>query len=149
MGWEILCLGRPAAGEPFTTGECRQNFELWRDGEPLYLEHGRYNGGDPALDARDGACKANRSAPLCFARFAAGSQSNAIRAGWEELATRIDSPSTSEGERADRQSVGWRADLPLSGSIGARPGELFTLAWGLLRPAILDRPPCPSRFWNT
>ena len=47
LGWEIFCLGRPAAGETFKAGEYRQDFELWRDGEPLYLEQGRYIGGDP------------------------------------------------------------------------------------------------------
>jgi urease gamma subunit len=42
IGWEMLCLGRPAADEIFTTGECWPTLELWRDGEPLYLESNRY-----------------------------------------------------------------------------------------------------------
>ncbi|HXH04370.1 MAG TPA: urease accessory protein UreD, partial [Candidatus Competibacteraceae bacterium] len=45
IGWEILCLGRPAAGEGFATGCVRLALELWRDGHPLYREHGHYPGG--------------------------------------------------------------------------------------------------------
>jgi urease accessory protein len=38
IGWEILCLGRPASGEVFAKGELRQDFELWRGDEPLLLD---------------------------------------------------------------------------------------------------------------
>src|SRR5688572_24965215 len=44
MGWELLCLGRPAAGERFDRGACRQRFELWRAGRPLCLERARLDG---------------------------------------------------------------------------------------------------------
>jgi urease accessory protein len=38
LGWEVLCLGRPAANERFTTGSLVQRVEVWRDNLPLYLE---------------------------------------------------------------------------------------------------------------
>ena len=146
IGWEILCLGRPAAGELFTTGECRQNFELWRDGDPLYLEHGRYNGGDPALAARWGL----QGQPVSATLLCAGSPPdavNAIRAGWEErLALSLP---TSEGERATASQLDGVLICRYLGPSAARARRLFTLAWGVLRLAILNRPPCPSRFWNT
>jgi urease accessory protein len=146
IGWEILCLGRPAAGEIFTTGECRQNFELWRDGEPLYLEHGRYNGGAPALAARWGL----QGQPVSATLLCAGSPPDAvsaIRTGWEELLAR--SPPTSEGERATASQLDGVLICRYLGPSAARARRLFTLAWGVLRPAILNRRPCPSRFWNT
>ena len=40
--WDILCLGRPAAGERFGRGDCRQRLELWRDGRPQLLETARF-----------------------------------------------------------------------------------------------------------
>ncbi len=52
LGWEIVCLGRPASGERFAGGGIGFAFELWRDGRPLWLERGRI---DPApLSARFG-----------------------------------------------------------------------------------------------
>ncbi len=84
IGWEILCLGRPAAGETFIAGEYRQGLELWRDGEPLYLEQGRYAGNDAILDARWGL----RGQPVSATLVCTGSAPdlvNAIRAEWERL----------------------------------------------------------------
>jgi urease accessory protein len=38
VGWEVLCLGRPAAREEFERGNVSQRFEVWRDGTPIYLD---------------------------------------------------------------------------------------------------------------
>jgi urease accessory protein len=54
VGWEILCLGRPASEEIFSQGELDQSFEVWRDGKPLRIEHLKLKGGDPALYAKWG-----------------------------------------------------------------------------------------------
>ena len=53
IGWEMLCLGRPAAGESFTTGSVRQSLCVSRAGMPLLHELLRLEGGD-AL--QKGAC---------------------------------------------------------------------------------------------
>ncbi|MET0284194.1 MAG: urease accessory protein UreD, partial [Polyangiales bacterium] len=50
-GWEILCLGRPTAGEAFQHGELRTSFELHRAGQLRFLERGHYRGGDALLAA--------------------------------------------------------------------------------------------------
>jgi urease accessory protein len=50
-GWEILCLGRPAAGEGFTHGSLRTSLEIRRAGVLRYLERGLYRGGDAVLTA--------------------------------------------------------------------------------------------------
>jgi len=148
IGWEILCLGRPAANESFTTGEYRQDLELWRDDEPLYLEPGRYTGGDRLFDAGWGL----RSQPVAATLICAGSapeRVNAIRVRWEEL--KASSTALPEGHAE------WLAVSQLDGVLigrylgpsAARARRFFIVAWGLLRPFILNRPPCPSRFWNT
>lgn len=146
IGWEILCLGRPAAGEVFTTGEYRQDFELWRDGEPLYLEQGRYNGGAPALTARWGL----QNQPVSATLLCAGSPPdavNAIRAAWKELTAR--SPPTNAGDLATVSQLDGVLICRYLGPSAVRARRFFTLAWGVLRPALLQRPACPSRFWNT
>jgi urease accessory protein len=54
VGWEILCLGRPASEEIFSQGNLDQRFEVWRDGKPLRIERLKLKGGDPALQAKWG-----------------------------------------------------------------------------------------------
>jgi urease accessory protein len=51
LGWELLCLGRPAIAERFTRGRVGQRLEIWRDAVPLLIERAHYHGGAPALDA--------------------------------------------------------------------------------------------------
>lgn len=53
-GWEITCLGRPAAGEAFTSGELVQSCRIWRGERPLLIETSRVGGGSPQLVARWG-----------------------------------------------------------------------------------------------
>ena len=148
LGWEIFCLGRPAAGESFIAGEYRQDFELWRNDKPLYLEQGRYAGGDAVLDAPWGL----RGQPVCATLVCAGSPPNvvdAIRAAWEEL--KPPSPPTplaGEGELATVSQLDGVLICRYLGPSATRARRFFTLAWGLLRPALFGRPPCPPRFWN-
>ena len=142
LGWEISCLGRPAAGETFSAGEYRQDFELWRDGEPLYLERGRYVAGDAILNAPWGL----QGQPVSATLIGAGSPPDvvgAIRAGWDGLKL------AGDGELATvTQLEGVLIGRYLGPSV-ARARRFFMLAWSVLRPVLLERPPCPSRFWNT
>ena len=160
IGWDILCLGRPAAGELFTTGEYRQDFELWRDGEPLYLERGCYGGGDPILDAPWGLQGQPVSGLLVCAASVPGDVIKAIRAGWEALMPSAPAPLPQAGEGSiapssptpELATVSQLDGVLIGRYLGpstARARRLFILAWGLLRPVVFDRPPCPSRFWNT
>lgn len=54
IGWEILCLGRPASGELFDNGHARQHFEIWRNKKPLMLDRSQLAGGDEVLTAKWG-----------------------------------------------------------------------------------------------
>lgn len=38
LAWEILALGRPAAGEGFSAGEAQLNWRILRDNKPIFLE---------------------------------------------------------------------------------------------------------------
>ena len=54
IGWEILCMGRPASGELFEKGRARQHFEIWRDNKPLILDRSQLSGNDTVLTAKWG-----------------------------------------------------------------------------------------------
>jgi len=49
VGWDFICLGRPAAGERFESGSVSQRVEIIRDGRPIWFERLKLAGGsDPA-----------------------------------------------------------------------------------------------------
>lgn len=50
-GWDIACLGRPAAEEAFCRGQFEQTLWLWRGERPLLGERLCIEGGDVLLDA--------------------------------------------------------------------------------------------------
>jgi urease accessory protein len=54
IGWEILCLGRPASHEVFDAGCIAQDFELWHENRPLLIDRLRLRGGDASLQAQWG-----------------------------------------------------------------------------------------------
>ena len=142
LGWEIVCLGRPAADETFVAGDCRLDFELWRDGEPLYLERGRYAAGDAVFDAPWGL----RGQPVSATLVCAGSPPGAvgpIRASWQDLRLACD------GELATATQLDGALVCRYLGPSVRRARLFFTMAWSLLRPALVGRHPCPSRFWST
>ena len=49
LGWEILCLGRSAAGEKFTRGSIALHTRIERAGQAVWLERGRLLGDDAML----------------------------------------------------------------------------------------------------
>ncbi len=51
VGWEILCLGRPAAKEKFTYGSVVQRLEIYRDGHPLFIDRLAIHTGSSLLTA--------------------------------------------------------------------------------------------------
>lgn len=50
-GWEIVCLGRPAAGERFRRGSLRLEHSIERAGKLQWIERAEFRGGDTMLDA--------------------------------------------------------------------------------------------------
>ncbi len=151
LGWEIFCLGRPAAGETFQAGKYRQDFELWRDGEPLYLEQGRYAADDAILDAPWGL----RSQPVSATLIGTGSPPDmvdTIHSSWSTLkppSRPFSDPSARDSELATVSQLDGVLICRYLGPSTARARQFFILAWSILRPALLERPPYPSRFWNT
>jgi len=139
IGWEILCLGRPAASETYSRGEFVQRFEIWRDGAPLWWERNALPGGAPALHAPWGLAGRSVVATLVAVGRAAG----ALPSLRELLNAEY-----GDGEFA----VSQLRDVLVCRYLGnsaeqARAG--FTAAWRLLRPALWGIDASPPRIWST
>jgi urease accessory protein len=115
----------------------------------LYLEQGRYAGGDAILDASWGL----RGQPVSATLVCVGATPDwvdAIRAGWKEFDGLSSSEQNASGaELATATQLDGVLVCRYLGPSTARARRFFTLAWSVLRPSLLGRPPCPSRFWNT
>jgi len=138
MGWEILCLGRPAAQEVFSTGDCRQSFEIWRVGRPLWIERSHYRGGDPVLAAKWGmaACPVTASL-VCVTRRPE------LIPPLRELARAHDEESC---------SVTQLDEVIVARYLGAHAEaakNYFVKVWEILRPEVMQRTACAPRIWNT
>jgi urease accessory protein len=141
IGWEMLCLGRPASDAPFAAGAVRQHFELWREGRPLWLERAQYDGGAAALDARWGLAGRTVSATL-VATIDENADTGLIEAVYAAALPR-------DGElfsatRLDRVLV-----CRYLGDAALRARDVFAAAWCVLRPALLGKPACAPRIWAT
>lgn len=142
IGWDILCLGRAAAGERFEKGRFDLFFRVDRDNAPIWLERGGFDGSDPMLSSPAGwADKTVCGTLLC---------------AFPELPQK--SAALLEALRATAP-----ADAALHG-ITALPGVLvarylgdnseaarlwFIALWKILRPACHGRPAILPRIWNT
>jgi urease accessory protein len=130
IGWEVLCLGRPASDETFTRGSVHQDFELWREGTPVLLDHQRLSPG-AALEQPWGL------------------------GGHSALGTLLATPATSQDLESVREPhlACTLVDEVLMIRTLAAQGETVRqrlhAAWRALRPPILRREALAPRIWAT
>lgn len=139
VGWDFLCLGRPAAHERFTTGKLSQRVEITRDGRPIWFERVEIAGGSPLLSA----AFALAGQPIFGTMIYAG-------AIGEDAAERVRAASGASGEGVF--SVSQLEDVVVCRYLGARVSEgksYFLRAWDLLRAAGQGKPASPPRIWAT
>lgn len=135
-GWEIACLGRPAAGEAFARGRCRQRVEVWRDGEPLLVERLDAAGAAPLLYEPWGLAGAPVSALLLAVPADAALRDAALAAGGDD-------PGFSATLLDEVLAVRYLG----GGARGAR--ACLEAVWEAIRPPLLGRAPDRPRIWNT
>lgn len=138
IGWEVICLGRPAAKERFELGNFGVCFELWCDDRPLFLERGTLRGGNRLLSAPWGL---------------------GGRPVWGTLVAYPATVSILEMVRARVQSA--KTDLfsatlldellvcRFLGDTGEAARGCFALTWGMIRPILLGHAACSPRIWQT
>lgn len=135
--WDLLCLGRPAAGEGFAAGRVDQQLDIWRDGRPLYIERNRFDGGDPLLSSRWGLGGSSVSGTWLATLTLDRAELDALR---EQCA---DIPQLALTQRHGLLIGRYLGD-------SAEHARLtFMRLWQQLRPRINGRPACAPRIWNT
>ena len=138
IGWEVLCFGRPAAGERFDAGVCRQRLELWCEDRPLLIERSTIAGGSELLRAPWGFGGRTVSGTF-LATPAYETMLAAVRA-----AVAV--------EREDLFSATLLESVLLCRYLGdsaESARRCFTEAWTAVRPALLGREAQPPRIWRT
>lgn len=141
LGWEMLCLGRPAAGERFERGELAQSIELWREGRPQCIERGSYAGGSAVLNAAWGLAGRPVVGTLLCSAPGCGSH---IELAQQQLAERVVLPALAAVS-------GWD-DLLIARYLGPsveQARDLFAGLWSALRPAVFGLPASAPRIWRT
>ena len=139
LGWEVVCLGLPASGRDYIEGDVRQSFEVWQDGEPLWLERGRFEGQSEALSASWGLGQHTVVGTLiCTANDADATEK--IRHHADDLF---------EDDLLSATTVSGLTVCRYLGRDGFRAMRYFTKAWETLRPVLCNRPACAPRVWRT
>lgn len=138
IGWDLVCLGRAAAGERFVSGELGFASRIARGDELLWLERARLPGGAALLDAPAGL--AGQS--VCGLMLAAGATIDAALLA----ALRAAQPAAGAGGVTTLPSVFVARYLGPSAEAGR---AYFTALWRILRPALLGREVALPRIWST
>lgn len=137
LGWEIVCLGRPASGERFAGGDIGFGFELWREGRPLWLERGRI---DPALLAARWGFDGQPVSGSLLCVVENDDVLPALRALADE-----DAPLHGFAVTATDGVVACR----YLGPSAQEARRYFERAWAMLRPGLCGRAAHAPRVWQT
>ncbi len=138
LGWDIVVLGRPEAGETFLHGAWRQQSTVRRGGELVWCERAALEGGSRALHS--GAILGG--APVFGTLWlVAPAVAATVLAGCRAL------------QAAD--GVGGVTQLPgalvarYAGGSAQSARTYFASLWRILRPAAIGREAVPLRIWTT
>jgi urease accessory protein len=139
LGWDILCLGRPAAGERYRRGRLRQRLQVRREDHSLLDELLTLEADGPVLGAPWGLGR--RSTLANLVAVAPGEVSA------QQLASvRAALPGT--GQAAATRVSGALVVRVLSDS--AREAHaVLQAAWQVARPMLIGSPPVAPRIWAT
>lgn len=138
IGWEILCLGRPASNERFDHGHARQHYEIWRDNKPLMLDRSQLTGGDELLSASWGMQGYTVSGSMMMV--------NADKTQLQYLRDHM--PVIKQG----LLSVSLVNDVLVCRALAHQAEHVrfaFIDVWKLLREQLLGRTACEPRIWST
>jgi urease accessory protein len=152
IGWELLCLGRPAAGETFSRGRLVQRLELWREETPLYLDRLDLCAEAAVLAAKWGM----RAQPVVATMVLAGGPSSLSPLIRECLGQLSEAPpgdlAAGAAPPALRLSSSDLEGATVVRYVGASVPECwnaFIAIWQVVRPLFSGTVATLPRIWNT
>ncbi|WP_207061160.1 urease accessory protein UreD [Motiliproteus sp. SC1-56] len=143
VGWELICLGRPASRIRFDNGRFVQKTQLYRDGLPLLLEQQHLQAGSALANE----CWGLQGYPQVGSLYAVGFNQEPsalleqLRASLEPLI----------GNHL-RVAITWRRGVLVARLLGQdseQARHCFTRLWQQIRPALLQREALIPRIWLT
>jgi urease accessory protein len=138
VGWDIVCLGRPAAKAPFKSGSFAQKLEIIRDGKPIWIERLKLREGSSLLEAP----YALAGKPVFGTMVYAGRLQKKMSDGFCNI-----------GKQANSNiSISQMGDIVVCRYLGHHAEEcrkLFTRAWHALRMELHAKPASSPRIWAT
>ncbi len=146
LGIDVVCFGLPARADAgFARGRCRQDVELWRDGVPLVLERGRFDG----VGAVQGSAWGLAGAPVMGTLFAAPASPVDLDALVTEIRKGADQLTGDDLGAATVLSGGAVLACRYVGPSVERGGRFLRDAWALARRTLLGRDAVAPRIWAT
>lgn len=142
LGWDILCLGRAAAGERFERGHFSLFCRVDRDGQPLWLERGGVAGNDAMLASPAGWTGATVCGTLLCSFPELSQQAAALL---EALRAIVPGDDAQHGITAPPGILIAR----YLGNNSEAARLWFADLWKILRPVCCGRPAVLPRIWNT
>lgn len=142
LGWDILCLGRAAAGERFAHGRFDLCCRIERDGRPLWIERGGFSGDDPMFVSPAGwaGCTVNGTLLCSFPELPqhAACLLEALRA-----------IAPADGAQHGITVLPGLLVARILGNNSEAARLWLARLWEILRPVCCGRPAVIPRIWNT
>ncbi|MBS1132172.1 MAG: Urease accessory protein UreD [Proteobacteria bacterium] len=142
IGWDILCLGRAAAGERFVNGRFDLFFRVDRDNAPIWIERGGFDGSDPMLNSPAGWAGATVCGTLLCAFPEWPMQASALLEACRKIIP-------ADGANHGLSALPGMLVARYLGDSSEAARLWFAELWAILRPACCGRPAVTPRIWNT
>ncbi len=142
VGWDILCLGRAAAGERFEKGRFDLFFRVDRGSAPIWLERGGFDGSDPMLSSPAGWAGATVCGTLLCTFPELPQQAAALLEACRKIPP-------ADGANHGLSALPGMLVARYLGDSSEAARLWFAELWAILRPACCGRPAVTPRIWNT
>jgi len=141
-GWDIMCLGRQAAGERFSRGQLRLGTELLRDGRLLWQERGRIAGDSAWLQDASGL----GGDPVWGTLVCAAGE---VKSEWLQTARDHAEAALSKGVRLSATAMPGVLLVRALGTGAEAVRQTLQLCWHALRPQVMGCDAHDPRIWAT
>ncbi len=142
IGWDILCLGRAAAGERFENGRFDLFFRVDRGNAPIWIERGGFDGNDTMLSSPVGWAGATVCGTLLCVFPELPQQAVALLEACRKVIA-------VDGANHGLSALPGILVARYLGNSSEAARLWFAALWEVLRPACCGRPAVIPRIWNT